>query len=264
MNIVVLLKQVHDPNIPRAALRIANGGRALEMSAGSPQILNGYDANALEEGIRLRDIHGGTLTAISVGPESARDVLRRAIAMGADRALHADGASGLDSDAFTTATLLAAAIRTVGAVDLVLAGRSASDTDAGVVPILVAGLLGYAVVTPVRSVAIENGGAVIADRITGSGIRRVRLRGSAVLGISNEINKPRNPALKGVVAAKRAAIPTLSAEQLGVAPVAPGLQTRRLFIPPLPSSTAEMIPGGSAEELGRALADRLHLEGLLR
>ena len=263
MNIVVLLKQVHDPNIARAFLGIAGDGKSLLLPASSRPILNGYDANALEASIKLRERCGGTVTAISVGSDSVKEVLRRAIAMGADKALHVAGASGLDVDGQTIATLLAAAIRFGGAVDLVLAGRSASDTDAGVVPLLVAEQLGWSAVVPVRALNIGADGALIADRIVDGGVRRIRIAGPAVIGVSNEINKPRSPPLKGVAASKRATIPTVTALELGIALSDSPLQLRRLLIPALPAATAELISGVSAPATGRALADRLRQEGLI-
>ncbi len=263
MNIVVLLKQVHDPNMSRAAMRIAEDHKTLVLPAASAAILNGFDANAMEESLRLRDKCGGTVTAISVGPESTKEILRRAIAMGADKALHIVGASGLDSDSDTVAALLAAAIRSLGPTDFVLSGRSASDTDAGVVPLRVAVHLGFSVVTPVRSLNVVEGGELIADRIAEGRTRRVRIAGSAVIGVSNEINKPRSPSLKGVVASKRATIPSVTAQDLGVAPAEPTLLLRRLFKPEAPTALSELIPGASAEEAGRALADRLRQDGLI-
>jgi electron transfer flavoprotein beta subunit len=263
MHIVVLLKQVHDPNIPRTSLRITADGRALLLPAGSSPILNGYDANALEESLRMREAVGGRVTALAFGSDSAKESLRRAIAMGADKAVHLLGASGLGGDSDITATLLAAAIRTLGPVDLVLAGRSASDTDAGVVPLLVATQLGLPAVTPVRALAVEEGGAVLADRLTDAGIRRLRIVGAAVIGVSGEINKPRTPQLKGVVAAKRAAIPTVSAAELGVAAVEPAWHLRRLFLPERPVRIPEIVAANSPADAGRALADRLRQEGLV-
>jgi electron transfer flavoprotein beta subunit len=263
VNIVVLLKQVRDPNSPQTSLRIAEDQQSLLPPAGSMPILNGYDANAVEESVRLRERCGGTVTAVSVGPESAKEVLRRAIAMGADTALHIEGASGLSGDGQSTATLLAAAIRTLGFVDLVMAGRSASDTDAGVVPALVAGQMGLALVTPVRSLRVDEAGALVADRLADGGVRRVRITGPAVVGVSNEINKPRSPPLKGVVVAKRAVIPTLTAAELGIERPEPALTLRRLRLPPQPTAKAELIAAESAPDAGRMLADRLRQEGLI-
>jgi electron transfer flavoprotein beta subunit len=262
MNIVVLLKQVHDPNLIRSLLRISEDGTALALPPGMAPIMNGYDANALEEALRLKEKIGGSITAISLGPESAKEILRRALAMGADKAFHVQGLVGPGNDGLTVATRLAAAIRSVGEPDLILAGRSASDTDAGIVAILLAGLLTLPVVTPARSLTMQGDGALVADRITETGVRRILIRGRAVVGVSNEINKPRSPQLKGVAMAKRAVIPTLTDETLGLSPQEPAVKLRLLAITPAPASVAELI-AGAPEVAGRALADKLRSEGLI-
>jgi electron transfer flavoprotein beta subunit len=154
-------------------------------------------------------------------------------------------------------------VRSTGDVTLILAGRSASDTDAGVVPLLVAAYLGLPAVTPVRSLSFDDGGALLVDRITDAGSRRIRIAGGAVLGISSEINKPRSPQLRGVAAAKRAVIPTVTAQDLHVEPPTPAVRLERLFLPPQPQTVAEMITAPSPADAGRALADRLRKEGLI-
>src|SRR5260221_10779287 len=93
MNIVVLLKQVHDPNIPRAFLGIAGDSKSLLLPASSRPILNGYDANALEASIKLRERCGGTATPLSVGSGTRKEGVRRAIGMGSDKAVRLAGAS---------------------------------------------------------------------------------------------------------------------------------------------------------------------------
>ena len=263
MNIVVLLKQVHDPNLPRSALRIGADGRSLALMAGSNPILNGYDANALEEALRLKEKHGAVVTALCLGAEQSTDVLRRALAMGADKAVLVPGDSGVSGDAVLTAHILAAAIKTLAAVRLVLAGRSASDTDAGVVAALIAANLGLPMLTPVCSVAREEDGSLVVERITDAGFRRFRVSGPVVLGVSNEANKPRTPQLKGVAMAKRAFIPTLTLADLGIGLSPAALRIRRLFVPPMAVSTTEFIAAGSAADAGRLLADRLRADALV-
>lgn len=262
MHIVVTLKQVHDPNTPRSALRISADGKTLT-SLSSALIMNGYDANALEEALRLRDAAGGSISAVSVGPESSKEVLRRAIAMGADRALHVLGGGGLNDDGRAVASLLAAAIRTLDPVDLVLSGRSASDTDAGIAPLLLAGYLGIPGISPAFAMRRDEGGALIIDRITEAGVQRVQLEGPAVVCVSNEINKPRSPSLKGVVAGKRAVIPTLTQATLGLAVLSPVLRLQRLTVPVVPPMQTELIGRASPAESGAALANRLREEGLI-
>jgi electron transfer flavoprotein beta subunit len=262
MRIVVTLKQVYDPNTPAVLLRIGKDGRTLELPAGMSQIMNGYDANAVEAALALRDKNGGSITVLSVGDESCKSSLRRAIGMGADNGIHVAGPTGLAADSATVAALLAAAIRKLGPVDLILCGRQASDTDAGQVPFLLAEKLNLPAVSPVKEIRTVESGAVIVDRIADGCTQRLRASLPALLGVSNEINKPRPVPLKGVMPAKKAEIPTLTSLDLGV-DEQPALILRRLYIRPPAETRAELITAETARAAGGALAERLHQEGMI-
>jgi len=263
MHIVVTLKQVYDPNTPPAHLKIGKDGKTLELPAGMSQIINGYDANAVEEALKLKEKYGSTVTVLSVGDDSTRNCLRRAIGMGADRGVHISGPIGLNGDSHVIAKLLSAAIRKVPPVDLILCGRQASDTDAGQVPFLLAEELGFPVVSPVKHIHSIDAGSVIVDRITDGGRQRVRASLPALFGISNEINKPRPASLKGVMLAKKAEIPTWGLADLGMDEPQPALILRRLYIEPPSETRAELIAADSARAAGKALADKLHQEGMI-
>lgn len=262
MHIVVTLKQVHDPNTPAVLLKIGKDGKTLELPAGMSQIMNGYDANAVEAALALRAKNGGSITVLSVGDESCKNALRRAIGMGADKGVHVVGPSGLAADSATVAALLVAAIRKLGPVDLILCGRQASDTDAGQVPFLLAEELGLSAVSPVKEIRAVESGAVIVDRIADGCTQRLRASLPALLGVSNEINKPRPVPLKGVMLAKKAEIPTWTSSDLAVAE-RPALTLRRLYIEPPAETRAELIVAETARGAGSALAERLHREGMI-
>lgn len=138
MKIVVTLKHVPDPDIPPTHFRVDEAARKVVPPSGVTPVMNGYDANALEAALRLKEQQGGTVTVLTIGGAEARDTLKRAIAMGADAAFHVQDAALVDADSATTAQVLAAAISKIGEYDLILAGRQASDTDAGQVPLGVA------------------------------------------------------------------------------------------------------------------------------
>jgi electron transfer flavoprotein beta subunit len=263
MHIVVPLKQVFDPNIPIVQLRIGADGRSIELPSGMSPVMNGYDANAVEAAIALKERHGGSVTVLSVGDDTAKNALRRAIGMGADKAVHIAGPVGLASDSATVAALLAAAIRKLPPTGLVLCGRQASDTDAGQVPLLLAQVLGFTAAVPVKSIAPEGNDAFIVERIADGKTQRLRLPAPAVVGVSNEINKPRVASLKGVMLAKKAEIPSWSIADLGIADALPALTLRHVSIPAPPEMRAEIITGVSAAAAGVALADRLRLEGMI-
>lgn len=262
MHIVVPLKQVFDPNTPPVQLRIGADRRSLQLPSGASPIMNGYDANAVEAAIALKEKHGGSVTALSLGDDSCKNVLRRAIAMGADHAVHVAGPSGLAADSMLVAALLAAAIRKLPGADLILCGRQASDTDAGQVPLRLAVALGHPVISPVRAISLQDGG-VIVERIAEGATQRLAVPLPAVVCVSNEINKPRSTPLKGVMLAKKAEIATWTAGALGLADQTPGLVLRRLFFPPVSETRAELIAGASGAAAGAALAERLRQERII-
>jgi electron transfer flavoprotein beta subunit len=263
MHIVVTLKQVHDPNTPPVLLKIGIDGKSLELPAGMTPILNGYDVNAVEEAIKIKEKLGGTVTVLSVGDESMKTHLRRAIAMGADSAVLVAGPTGLVGDSHVVATFLAAAIKKLPPTDLVLCGRQSSDTDAGQVPFILAEKLGIPTLSPIRHIPEIALASITVDRLADEGTQRVRAILPVLLGISGEINKPRAASLKGVMQSKKAEIPTWSQRDLNIEVLTPALTLRRLYIENETVAPAEIITAASVREAGRALADRLHQEGML-
>lgn len=263
MHIVATLKQVYDPNTPPVLLKIGKDGKTLELPAGMSQIMNGYDANAVEEALKLKEKHGGTVTVLSVGDDSSKSCLRRAIGMGADKAVHISGPTGLTGDSHSIAKLLSAAIRKLPPVDLILCGRQASDTDSGQVLLFLAEELGFPALSPVRRIHGIDGGLAIVDRIADGGSQRVRVSLPALFGISNEINKPRPASLKGVMLAKKAEIPSWTPAELGMEEPQPAMILRRLYIEPPAETRAELIAADSGRAAGKALADKLHQEGMI-
>jgi electron transfer flavoprotein beta subunit len=256
LNIIVTVKQVPDPDIPPSHFRVDEAAKQVVPPSGVAPVMNGYDANALEEALRLRDRHGGgKITVVSLGPDQARDTLKRAIAMGADAAVHVNDPSLVDSDSTTTARALAAAIQKLGEFDLVMSGRQASDTDGGQVHLGIGQLLGLPVVSPIQKIEELGDGAAVVQSITEDGYQRVKVRLPALLGVSSEINEPRYPPLRGIMAAGRAQIPVWSAADLGIA-VEPRVQLRRLYIESR-EAKVELVEADSPAEAGTKLADKL-------
>jgi electron transfer flavoprotein beta subunit len=223
-------------------------------------VTNGYDANALEEAVRLKEQRGAKVTAMSVGDGGARDALRRAVAVGADAAIHVDEAADLDSA--STAEVLAAAIRRLAPVDLILCGRQASDTDGGQVLFGLAELLGLPAVSPVKRIVLAEEGVLVVDRLTEDGTQRIRVELPALLGVSSEVNQPRYPAMKSVLLARRAEIPTWRRPDLGLGDPATRVEVRRLYVETREART-ELIAGDSPAAIGTRLAERLRDAGLI-
>ena len=181
MDIVVTVKQVPDPDIPPTHFKVDEAAKKVIPPAGVAPVMNGYDANALEAALRLKEQLGGKVTVVSLGGDSARDTLKRAIAMGADAAIHVNDPALNDADSTTTARALASAIKKLDHVDLVLCGRQASDTDGGQVHLGVASHLGLPAISPVQKIDDASAESLVAERIVEDadyeGVR-VRFRGS--------------------------------------------------------------------------------------
>jgi electron transfer flavoprotein beta subunit len=151
MDIVVTVKQVPDPDIPPTHFKVDESAKKVIPPAGVAPVMNGYDAHALEAALRLKEQLGGKVTVVSLGGDSARDTLKRAIAMGADAAIHINDPVLNEADSTVTARALAAAMGKLEHVDLVLSGRQASDTDGGQVHLGVARHHGLPAVSPVQN-----------------------------------------------------------------------------------------------------------------
>jgi electron transfer flavoprotein beta subunit len=266
MNIVVTLKQVADPNIPPGDIKLDVGAKRIVSPFGVAPVMNGYDANALEEALRLREKHGGRVTAIGLGDDGSRDALKRAIAMGADTAVLLNDPDWLHADSAGVGRALAAAVRKIGNIDLVLCGRQASDTDGGQVLYWLAAALGLPSVSPVAKIEEVDGRILTVHRLSEEGYHRLRVEMPALIGISSEINEPRLPSLRGITAAGRAHIPGWKASHLGLPPSeqpsAHKVELRQLRVQ-LRTTQAELISGDSGAAQGAALADKLHQLGLL-
>jgi electron transfer flavoprotein beta subunit len=260
VNIVVTVKQVLDPNTPPKLFIIDGAAKRVLAPPGIPPVMNGYDANALEEAVRLKEQQGGRVTAVSAGDDGARDALRQAIARGASSAIHVQAAVDLDSA--STAEVLAAAIARLVPFDLVLCGRQASDTDGGQVLFGLAELLGLPAVSPIKKIVQVEGGALVADRITEDGAQRVRVELPALIGVSSEANQPRYPAMKGTLLARRAEIPTWQRADLGLGEVERRVEVRRLYVETHEART-EFIEADSPAAVGARLAERLREGGLI-
>lgn len=260
MNIVVTVKQVPDPNTPPKLFTIDDTGRRVLAPAGIPLVMNGYDANAVEEAVRLKEQRGGKVTVVSVGDAVVHDTLRRAMAMGANAAIHVEDSADLDS--LSTAQMLAAAIAKLGPFDLVLCGRQASDTDGGQVLFGIAELLGLPSVSPIKKIVQVEDQVLVVDRMTDDGAQRVRVELPALIGVSSEANQPRYPAMKGMLIAKRAQIPTWRRSDLALSVPTRRVEVRRLYVETRNART-EFIEGESPAVIGARLAERLHEVGLI-
>ncbi len=262
MNIIVTVKQVADPNIPPAHIQLDPDGKRIVSPFGVPPVMNGYDANALEEALRLKEAHGGRITALGLGDDSSRESLKMAVAMGADTAILINDPDLVNGDSATIGRALAAAIRKIGMPDLILCGRQASDTDGGQVLHWIAEALDLPTVVPVTKIEAVEGRQLTVHRLIEDGYQRLRVELPALLGVSSEINEARHPGVRGTMAAGRAMIAGWKAADIGLAAQTPKVELRTLQIQ-LRTTKAELIPGASGAEQGAKLADKLHELGLI-
>jgi electron transfer flavoprotein beta subunit len=240
MNIVVLVKQVPDTYSER---RLRESDGVLDRDA-SDAVLDEINERAVEEALRLKEAHDGTVTVLTMGPERATDAIRKALSMGADAAVHLTDPALAGSCTVQTARAIAAAVRTVGDVDLVVAGNEASDGRSGAVPAMVAELLGLPALTHAREVTVE-GSTVTVRRETDDGVTVLRAELPAVVSVNEKINEPRYPSFKGIMAAKKKKVATLSLADAGIDPsevgLAAALSTVTAAAPKPPKSAGQKI-----------------------
>jgi electron transfer flavoprotein beta subunit len=222
--------------------------------------LNPTDVNAVEEALRLKEAHDGEVTVVSLGPAKAMDALRKALAMGADRAVLVsdDGAAG--SDLLATGTLLAAALERENA-DLVLFGQASSDADGAVLWASVADRLRRPLISQVAELKVE-ADEVVGKRQTEYGYDVIAAPLPAIVAVSDAINEPRYPSLKGIMSAKSKPAETLSLADLGIDADAGGeggSRTKVLSLqPPAPRGDQVRIEdnGNAAERIVDYLAEK--------
>ncbi|MDA8217655.1 MAG: electron transfer flavoprotein subunit beta/FixA family protein, partial [Dehalococcoidales bacterium] len=215
MNIAVCVKQVPDTTVVK---RIDPSTMRLDRSVQA--VPNPFDEYAVEEALRLVDRHGGSVTAVCVGPATAAESLRRVLAMGVERAILATDPALVGSDTLGTARALAAALRTQN-FDLILCGVESTDARTGVVPARVAGLLGLPQLTFARKVEVADGKVTI-ERQSDDGGLIVEAALPALVSVVKGINEPRYPSLKGIMAAKKKEIKQMAVSELGLAPAEVG------------------------------------------
>ncbi|GGU71470.1 electron transfer flavoprotein subunit beta/FixA family protein [Lentzea flava] len=211
MNIVVLVKQVPDTWSER---KLTDADHTLDRES-ADAVLDEINERAVEEALQLQEAHGGEVTVIAMGPDRATDAIRKALSMGADKAIHVSDEALHGSDVLATAKVLAKAIGTVENVDLVIAGNEATDGRAGAVPAILAELLGLPQVTQLRKVTVE-GTTIKGERETDEGVAFLEASLPAVVSVTEKINEPRYPSFKGIMAAKKKPVSTITVADLGI------------------------------------------------
>jgi electron transfer flavoprotein beta subunit len=217
MNIVVCLKQVPDTYSERK-LRAADSTLDRDAADG---VMNELDEYAVEEGLRLAEAHGGEVTILTMGPEKASESIRKALSMGADKAVHLIDDALAGSDALATSAALAAVLGRIG-FDVVILGSESTDARMGVMGAMLAERLGVPQLSYASKVEID-GANISINRLTDYGYDRVQATLPAVISVVEKINEPRYPSFKGIMAAKKKPVERLGVADIGIDPGQVGL-----------------------------------------
>jgi len=262
MDVVVLMKQVPDT---WAEKRLDPGDKTLDRD-GVDAVMNEMDEYAVEEALKLTERHGGEVTVLTMGPAKAGEAIRRALSMGAHQALHVVDDALAGSDAAGTSLALARALERAGGYDLVIAGSEASDGQTSMVPAMLAERLGLPQLTFARKVEVDPGAGVVRiERLTDDGYQVVEAATPAVVSVVEKINEPRYPSFKGIMAAKKKPVQTLSIADLGLDAAEVGLVAAWTRVesfadrPPRTSGTVVTDSGDGGAQFAEFLASRKFL-----
>jgi len=257
MNIIVCIKQVPDT----AAIQLVriNPQTNTLVREGIPAIINPFDENAIEEGLRLREKYGGEVTVLSMGPPQVEKALKDAIAMGADKAVLLCDRAFAGADTLATSYTLACAIKKMGNYDLLLFGKQAIDGDTAQVGPGVAEHLGIPQVAFIRKIEIEDQ-TIRAERTLEDSFELVEAKLPILVTVTKEMNTPRYPSLKGMMKAKAAQITVWGLQDIDADPNRVGLtgsttQVIKIFTPEM-RKKGEILRG-EQDQMAEALVGKL-------
>ncbi|HOX06198.1 MAG TPA: electron transfer flavoprotein subunit beta/FixA family protein [Planctomycetota bacterium] len=241
MRIVVCIKQV--PDTTEVRMDPVKGTLIRE---GVVSIVNPFDSYAVEEGVRLKEKHGGTCTVVTMGPPQAEQALRDCISVGADEAYLVSDRAFAGSDTWATSLTLAAAIRKIG-FDLIICGKQAIDGDTAQVGPGIAVHLDLPQATYARKIREVGEKSMIIERLLEEGVETMEMPLPGLITVVKEINEPRLPSLKGKMRAKKYELKKLTAADLDLQPGKLGLdgsptRVMKIFAPP-PRAGGEVFKG---------------------
>lgn len=256
MNVVVLIKRVPDTE---TRIQIKDGKVVTE---GISWIISPYDEYGVEEALRIIEKHTGKVTLLCLGPEEAKETIRKGLALGADEAIHINDPALLGGDASATAKVLAAALKKMQ-FDLVLAGKQAVDEDNAQVGVRVAELIGLPEVNSVIKIDFSEDKKSCKCLREVDGDRDIAETSlPAVITTQQGLNEPRYPSLKGIMGAKKKPIKDWKAADIGIDPATVGAAGSKLEVvnidPPPARPPGKLIPGEApvaAKELVRLLRE---------
>ena len=217
MNIVVCVKYVPDAQADR-------GFDEADLTTNRESVdglLSELDEYAVEEALKLAEAGEGEVTVVTIGPDKAADAIKKALQMGADKGVHISDEAIRGSDAVATSRILAEAIKKLGTPDLVLTGMASTDGTMGVVPAMLAERLGLPQVTFASELSLDGEGVTIR-RDGDAASETITSPRPALVSVTDQINEPRYPSFKGIMAAKKKPVETWSLADLGIDPTTVG------------------------------------------
>jgi len=260
MNMVVCIKQVIDPEAPPASFKIDTAGNKVVPPQGVSPVIDPYAEYGVEAALKIKDTQGGKVTAVSLGANQLRDIVKKPLAMGADELILLEDEAFDGGDSWSTAYALAMAIKKIGEYDIILCGREASDWNAGQVGSGIAEILGLPSVTLVKKIEIANGKAKV-QRVSDEGYEVIEVSLPCLITVSNEVGEPRYPTIKGIMGAKKKEPVVWKPADIGVEASQIGAQGRHIkllkLFQPAREGKCEMVAGESPEEAGANLAAKL-------
>ncbi len=260
MNMIVCIKQVIDPEAPPATFKIDAATNKVVQPPGVSLVIDPYAEYAIEAALQVKDAKGGKITALAMGTNLLRDVVKKPLSMGADELTLLEDEAFENGDSWSTASALAMAIKKIGEYDIIFCGREAADWNAGQVGSGIAEILGLPIVTLVQKIDITDGKATV-QRKTDDGYEVVEVSLPVLITVSNEIGEPRYPTIKGIMAAKKKEPVIWKPADIGVEPSqigAAGRHTKMLkLFQPVHEGKCEIVEGETPEEAGANLALKL-------
>lgn len=257
MKIIACIKQVPDSE----AKVKAEGGKVSWGDA--PLVINPFDEYAMEGALQQKEANSGsTVTALCIGPESAKEALKHALAMGADEAILVSDPALNEVDTAGAARILAAAIQKIGDVDMVVFGRQTLDNGAGTTPAQTARVLGWPMLGLAGQIKVQDG-RVTVERVIEEGRQTVSAKLPAVVSVVQSIGEPRYPSFMGIRKASKANIPVWSLSDLGASAPEPVVKRIEVMSLPVQQTSIEIITGESPAEIADKLAEKILAEKIL-
>jgi electron transfer flavoprotein beta subunit len=260
--IIVCIKEIPDPEGPTSAFEIHSDIKKV-VAVGIPPVINPFDQNALEAAVRLKDRFGGKVIALNMGEKPATPVLKMALSIGVDEMIVLQDPAFKDLTSQSTAEVLSAGIKKIGAYDLVLTGRQSADWDFGQVGLLIAEILGISAVNLAQAIELREDGIVV-EKLKRLGYEVVMAPIPALVTVSSEAGDLRLPTLKAIQDARKKPVKVWSATDLGIDLAM--LRTRiirSLSSPPSRARTCLHIEGKTPQERGANLASQLRQDKVI-